>query len=102
MTKGLETLPKKEGIEKNPENPELTKVKRLFEQNEKEMRYLRNFSERALKGRWRVFNRRLKYLGETPTEKNLSRFVISMREAELRRSNQSSRERGHNCASSIC
>ena len=52
MTKGLETLPKKEGIEKNPENPELTEVKRLFEQYEIEMRYLRNFSERALKGGW--------------------------------------------------
>jgi hypothetical protein len=44
MTKGLETVAKKEGIEKNPESPELAKVKRLFEQYEKEMRYLRNFS----------------------------------------------------------
>jgi hypothetical protein len=41
MTKGLETLAKKEGIEKNQENPELAKVRRLFEQFEKEMRYLR-------------------------------------------------------------
>ena len=43
MTKGLETLSKKDGIEKKQENPELAKIKGLFEQYEKEMRYLRSF-----------------------------------------------------------
>jgi len=43
MTKGLETLAKKEGIEKNQEYPELAKIKGSFERYEKEMRYLRNF-----------------------------------------------------------
>jgi len=61
----------------------LRKSKVLFEQYEKEMRYLRNLSEHTLKGCWRVFNRWLKYVGEMPTEKNLPQFVISMREAEL-------------------
>ena len=83
MTKGFETLAKKEGIEKNLECPEIAKVKRLFEQYEKELRYLRNFSEHTLKGCWRAFNRWLKYVGETPTELNLSGFVIWMREAGL-------------------
>ena len=92
MTKGFETLSKNEGIEKNlslSESPELAKVKGLFEQYEKEMRYLRNFSGHTLKGCWRVFNRWLKYarsarLAEAvPTENNLSQFVIWMREAGL-------------------
>ena len=38
MTEGLENLAKNEGIEKNPESPELAKIKGLFEQYEKEMR----------------------------------------------------------------
>ena len=50
MTKGLETLAKNEGIEKNPECPELAKIKGLFEYYEKEMRYLKNFSEHMFKG----------------------------------------------------
>ena len=83
MTKGLETLAKNEGIEKNLESPEFAKVKGLFEQCEKEMRYLRNFSEHTLKGCRGVFNRWLKYVKETPTQQNLSGFVIWMREAGL-------------------
>jgi integrase/recombinase XerD len=83
MTKGLETLAKKEGIEKNPVSPELAKVKRLFEQYEKEMRYLRNFPEHTLKGCWLVFNPWLKYVKEMPTEDNLSEFAIWMREVGL-------------------
>jgi hypothetical protein len=83
MTKGLETLAKKEGIEKNQENPELAKIKGLFEQYEKEIRYLRNFSMHTLKGCWRVFNRWLKYVGEMATEKNPPQFVISICEAGL-------------------
>jgi site-specific recombinase XerD len=47
------------------------------------MRYLRNFEERTLKGYQEVFNRWLKYVGEMPTEKNLSQFVVGMREAGL-------------------
>jgi len=79
MTKGFETLAKNEEIEKNL----LAKIKGLFEQYEKEMRYLRNFSEHTLKGCWRVFNRWLKYIGTMPNESNLSGFVIWMRESGL-------------------
>ena len=53
MTKGLQTLAKNEEIEKNltlNDGDERAKVKGLFEQYEKEMRYLRNFSEHTLKG----------------------------------------------------
>ncbi len=58
-------------------------VKNLFDQYKKEMRYLRNFSEKTLKLYTEVFDRWMKYVGEMPTEKNLSRFVIGMREAGL-------------------
>src|SRR5687767_10552586 len=58
-------------------------VKALFEQYKKEMLYLRNFSERTLIGYGEVFKRWMKYVGEMPTEKNLARFVIGMREAGL-------------------
>jgi hypothetical protein len=84
MTKGPETLSKKEGIEKNQENPELAKIKGLFEQYEKETLYLRNFSEHTLKGCWRFFNRWLKYVRQMPTEQNLSQFVIEIRTARLK------------------
>ena len=53
MTKGLQTLAKNEEIEKNlflNEDAERSKIKGLFEQYEKEMRYLRNFSGHTLKG----------------------------------------------------
>ena len=83
MTKGLETLAKKEGIEKNQENPELAKLKGLFEQYGKEMRYPHNFSEHTLRGCCRVFNRWLTYVGTRPNEQNLSQFVIEMRTAGL-------------------
>lgn len=96
MTKGLqnpnvkrvETLAKNEGIEKNQNlndgaDPNKAKIKGLFEQYEKEMRYLRNFSEHTLKGCWRVFNRWLRYIGDLPSETNLSQFVIEIRTASL-------------------
>jgi hypothetical protein len=62
---------------------EKEKINSLFEQYKKEMLYLRNFSERTLRGYQEVFNRWQRYVGEMPTEKNLSRFVIGMREAGL-------------------
>jgi len=65
------------------DSPEKEKINSLFEQYKKEMLYLRNFSERTLRGYQEVFNRWQKYVGEMPTEKNLSRFVIGMREAGL-------------------
>jgi site-specific recombinase XerD len=65
------------------ENPEKEKINSLFNQYKKDMLYLRNFSERTLIGYQEVFNRWQKYVGEMPTEKNLSRFVIGMREAGL-------------------
>jgi integrase/recombinase XerD len=74
MTKGLENL---------AESSQKEKINDLFEQYIKEMRYLRNFSEHTLKGCRRVFNRWIKYVGQMPTEKNLSQFVIEMRTAGL-------------------
>ena len=71
------------GFENLAEFPEKEKLEKLFEQYKKEMLYLRNFSEKTLKMYQEVFNRWQKYVGEMPTEKNLSRFVIGMREAGL-------------------
>jgi repressor of nif and glnA expression len=73
MTKGLENL---------AESSEKEKINALFEQCIKEMRYLRNFSEHTLKGCRRVFNHWI-YVGQMPTEQNLSRFVIEMRTVGL-------------------
>jgi len=67
MTKGIESL-----------SEETDKINSLFDQYTKEMRYLRNFSEHTLKGCWRVFTHWLKYVGQMPTEQNLSQFVISL------------------------
>jgi len=58
-------------------------VNTLFDQYKKEMRYLKNFSEKTLKLYTEVFDRWMKYVAEMPTEKNLSQFVIGMREAGL-------------------
>jgi len=76
MTKGLSnsTVAEKE---------ETAKIKSLFEQYVKEMIYLRNFSQHTIKGCWRVFTRWIKYVGEMPTEMNLSQFVIEMRQHNL-------------------
>jgi integrase/recombinase XerD len=62
---------------------EKEKIKGLFEQYVKEMRYLKNFSPHTIKGCWRVFNRWLRIIGQIPNEENLSKFVIDMREAGL-------------------
>ena len=56
----------------------------LFDQFKKELKYLRNLSERTIKSYQEAFDRWQKHVGEIPTEKNLSRFVIGMREAGLR------------------
>ena len=71
------------GFENLTEFPEKEKLEKLFDQYKKEMLYLKNFSEKILKIYQEVFNRWQKYVGEMPTEKNLSRFVIGMREAGL-------------------
>jgi integrase/recombinase XerD len=55
----------------------------LFKQYIKEMRYLRNFSERTLRGYTEAFVRWQKYVGDIPTASNLDQFVIGMREAGL-------------------
>jgi len=62
---------------------EKEQIEELFTQYKKEMLYLRNFSEWTLRLCQEVFNRWQKYVGEMPTEQNLSRFVIGMREAGL-------------------
>src|SRR5262245_23839328 len=71
MTYGLENLSQTQTLEK------------LFEQYKKEMLYLRNFSEKTLKMYQEIFNRWIKYVGQFPAEKNLSQFVIGMRETGL-------------------
>lgn len=54
-----------------------------FKQYKKEMLYLRNFSERTLRGYTEVFVRWQRYAGDIPTKSNLDQFVIGMREAGL-------------------
>jgi integrase/recombinase XerD len=54
-----------------------------FKQYVKEMRYLRNFSERTLRGYTEAFIRWQKYVGDIPTKGNLDQFVIGMREGGL-------------------
>jgi hypothetical protein len=58
-------------------------INALWEQYKKEMHYLRNFSEKTLRLYQEAFTRWVKYVGEMPTEQNLSGFVIWMREAGL-------------------
>jgi len=45
------------------DSPEKEKINSLFNQYKKEMLYLRNFSERTLRGYQEVFNRWQKYVG---------------------------------------
>jgi integrase/recombinase XerD len=65
-------------------NEQTQAVKTLFDQFTKELRYLRNLSERTILCYGDAFGKWLKHVGEIPTEKNLSRFVIGMREAGLK------------------
>src|SRR5215475_14605878 len=55
----------------------------LFDQFKKELKYLRNLSELTIKSYQEAFDRWQIHVGEIPTEKNLSQFVIGMREAGL-------------------
>jgi integrase/recombinase XerD len=71
------------GFQSLAQTQEKEKLNALFNQYKKEMLYLRNFSEKTLGIYQEVFARWIKYVGEIPTEKNLSRFVIGMREAGL-------------------
>jgi integrase/recombinase XerD len=64
-------------------NSDKDKINSFFEQYKKEMLYLRNFSEKTLRLYDEVFVRWQKYVGELPTEKNLSNFIIGMRQAGL-------------------
>ena len=58
-------------------------LKTLFDQFKKELKYLRNLSELTIKSYQEAFDRWQIHVGEIPTEKNLSQFVIGMREAGL-------------------
>src|SRR5438132_1173047 len=58
-------------------------IETLFETYVKEMRYLRNFSERTLEGYREAFKRWQKYAGGIPTEEKLSEYVIGMRQKGL-------------------
>jgi hypothetical protein len=61
------------------ENPETEKIKSLFEQYKKEMKWIRNLSDRSLKGYQQVFNRWVKYIGQVPSEQNLSQLISDNR-----------------------
>lgn len=54
-----------------------------FKQYKKEMLYLRNFSERTLRGYTEAFVRWQKHAGDIPTANKLDQFVIGMRESGL-------------------
>lgn len=64
-------------------NEQSQTVKTLFDQFTKELKYLRNLSERTIKSYQEAFDRWQTHVGEIPTEDNLSQFVIGMREAGL-------------------
>jgi integrase/recombinase XerD len=69
------------GSQKTGEN--LSEIEALFEQYVKEMRFLRNFSERTLIGYREVFKRWQKYAGGIPTADKLTDYVVGMRQAGL-------------------
>lgn len=69
------------GSQKNTEH--LSEIESLFEQYVKEMRFLRNFSERTLTGYREVFGRWQKYAGGIPTKEKLAEYVVGMRQAGL-------------------
>lgn len=58
-------------------------IETLFERYVKEMRFLRNFSERTLVGYREAFKRWQKYAGGIPTADKLTDYVVGMREAGL-------------------
>jgi site-specific recombinase XerC len=83
MTKGIKEFTGNSKYSQQDNQRNQSQIRGLFEQYEKLMRYLRNFSEHTLKGCWRVFNRWIKLVGQMPTEKNLPQFVVEMRMAGL-------------------
>jgi integrase/recombinase XerD len=64
-------------------NEQSQPIKTLFDQFTKELRYLRNLSERTIFSYRDAFERWMKFVGAMPTERNLSQFVLGMREAGL-------------------
>jgi integrase/recombinase XerD len=64
-------------------NEQSQTVNTLFDQFTKELKYLRNLSERTIFSYRDAFERWLKFVGAMPTERNLSQFVLGMREAGL-------------------
>lgn len=61
-----------------------SELQRLYSEYKQEMLYLKNFSLRTLRGYDEAHQRWLRFVGvEIPTENNLSRFVIGMRQAGL-------------------
>ncbi|MGH9876138.1 MAG: tyrosine-type recombinase/integrase [Nitrososphaerales archaeon] len=64
-------------------NEQSQTVKTLFDQFTKELRYLRNLSERTIFSYTDAFERWLKFVGTMPTPASLSQFVLGMREAGL-------------------
>jgi len=55
----------------------------LFQQFVKELKYLRTLSDLTITSYGEAFDRWQKHVDELPSEKNLSQFVIGMREANL-------------------
>ena len=72
MTYGFEEKGQISGIQNQTQTQDINS---LWEKYKKEMRYLRNFEERTLRGYQEVYNRWIKYVGEMPTEQNLSQWL---------------------------
>ena len=65
------------------ESDEKARMVDFFAQYLKEMRYLRNFSERTLHSYGQLFDRWQKYVGTLPSEQAFASFVVGMRETGL-------------------
>jgi integrase len=59
-------------------------ITRLYDQYEKECRYIKNFTPKTLKTYREIFDRWVKYVGHNlPSAYNLTQFIIGMKEAGL-------------------
>jgi hypothetical protein len=62
---------------------EKAKIEEYFSSYKKEMKYLKNFTDKTLKCYQDVFNRWQRFIGEIPSELNLNQFIIGMRESGI-------------------
>jgi Phage integrase family len=65
-----------------PLGSERSEITRLYDQYEKECRYIKFFTPKTLKIYREIFDRWIKYVGHSlPSEDNLTQFIIGMKEA---------------------